>query len=259
MSLVLTSVKNSIATITLNNYEKRNALSAQLIDDIITALETLRTPDIRVLILRAPKGRRVWSAGHDVNELPRSGRDPLTYNDPLRKVIRAIQEYPHPVIAMVEGGVWGGACEVVTTCDMVLAASNTTFAITPAKIGVPYNLSGVLNFMNCTSILLLKEALYTAQPISADRAAMMGLVNHVVPEAALEDFTRNIAEQIAQNSPLVVSILKEALRVLAESAPMNPEAFERLQSLRRAVYDSKDYQEGLNAFFERRKPVFTGC
>ena len=74
----------------------------------------------------------------------------------------------------------------------------------------------------------------------------------------LEQFTYNLAAQIAQNSPLVVSVLKEQLRVLSEAAPLNPEGFERVQALRRAVYDSADYKEGIRAFFEKRKPTFVG-
>jgi len=84
-----------------------------------------------VVVIRAAAGSRVFSAGHDVHELPTNGRDPLTYNDPLRKVIRNVETYPAPIIAMVEGSVWGGACELVLSCDLVVAASGVTFALTP--------------------------------------------------------------------------------------------------------------------------------
>ncbi len=259
MPLVLTSVTDSLGVITLNNPQKRNALSSELINEITRALEAIAKLDVRVVILRSGAGQKVWSAGHDVNELPqKGGRDPLTYTDPLRQVIRAIHEHPHPVIAMVEGSVWGGACELVISCDLVVASENASFTITPAKLGVPYNLSGVLNFMRASHVLFIKEALFTGQSISAQRALEVGFVNHVIPLEELETFTFQLAARIAENAPMVVSVLKEQLRVLNEAAPLNPEAFERVQALRRAVYDSDDYKEGISAFFDKRKPSFSG-
>jgi methylmalonyl-CoA decarboxylase len=105
---------------------------------------------------------------------------------------------------------------------------------------------------------VIKEMLFTAQPISADRALQVGIVNHVVEPCELECFTRKIADQIAENSPLVISVLKEELRVLSQAYPLTPNTFERIQGLRRKVYDSQDYQEGIRSFFERRKATFTG-
>lgn len=258
MSLILTSISENIGTITLNNPAKRNVLSTDLIDELMVALNTMVSPEVRVVILRSAQGAKVWSSGHDVRELPLSKRDPLTYTDPLRKVIRAIHEHPHPIIALVEGSVWGGACELVISCDLVVASEKASFTITPAKLGVPYNLSGVLNLARATSLVFLKEALFTAQTITAERAASVGFINYVVPLEELEDFGQRLAAQIAENSPLVVSVLKEQLRVITEAAPLNPEDFERVQALRRAVYDSEDYKEGILAFFEKRKPLFTG-
>jgi len=190
--------------------------------------------------------------------LPTNGRDPLTYNDPLRQVVRALQLHPCPVIAMIEGSVWGGACELVMSCDLIVAGEDTTLAITPAKLGVPYNLSGILNFMKVADIPFIKEMLFTAQPVAAKRLMECGVINHVVPREQLEGFTEQLAMQIVETSPLVLRILKEELRVLASAHPIAPEAYERIQSLRREVYDSEDYQEGIRAFFEKRKPQFQG-
>ena len=120
---------------------------------------------VRVVVLRAAAGAKVFSAGHDVRELPTNGRDPLTYDDPVRRVIRMIELFPAPVIAMVEGSVWGGACELVMSCDMIVASEDSTFAVTPAKLGMPYNISGVQNFLNTGGMPLCKEMLFTAQPM----------------------------------------------------------------------------------------------
>jgi methylmalonyl-CoA decarboxylase len=254
---IVTSIAGRIGTITMN-HRSVNPLSSSLLNDISAAFDELAQLEARVIILRAPQGARVFSAGHDVNELPTNGRDPLTYNDPLRQLVRKIETLPKPVIAMVEGSVWGGACELVFGCDLIVAASNSTFAITPAKLGVPYNLYGTLNLVKVAGIHLLKEMLFTAQPVSASRLEATGVINHVVPPEKLEAFTTDLAAKIAQTSPLVVRVLKEELRVLANAHPLNPETYERLQALRRQVYDSNDYQEGIRAFLEKRKPQFQG-
>jgi methylmalonyl-CoA decarboxylase len=258
MSLVQKRVDGDVGTITLDDPKKRNALSAALIKDLQETLAEMTRAGMRVVVLRAATGVTVWSAGHDVRELPVNGRDPLTYNDPLRLLVRAIKEAPLPVLAMVEGGVWGGACEVVMSCDLVVAAETATFAVTPAKLGVPYDIAGVLNFMQSVPLPVMKEILFTARPISAERALRVGLINHMVPAERLEAATAELAEQMTQNSPLVIGLLKEERRVLSGSAPLSPEAFERVQALRRRVYDSADYQEGIRSFFEKRAPKFQG-
>lgn len=257
MTAITVDVHDSVAWITLTS-PPVNALSINLIDELSAALLEHRPPEVRVVIIRAEAGSRVFSAGHDVRELPTNGRDPLTYNDPLRTVIRNVENHPTPIIAMVEGSVWGGACELVFSCDLVVAGSEATFTLTPARLGVPYNLSGVLNLMNVADMHFLKEMLFAARPISSMRMAAYGVVNAVVPTADLERTTAGLADDIKSSSPLVHRIMKEELRVLANAHPLTPEAYERIQALRREVYDSDDYQEGISAFLAKRAPVFRG-
>lgn len=258
MTYTVTEVRGSVGIVVLNNPGKRNALSKPLVDEFMAALADFGRRKIRVAVLRAPPGTTVFSAGHDVEELPRTHRDPLGWDDPLRYLIREIENFPAPVIAMLEGGVWGGACEMVFACDLVVAAPDVTFAITPAKLGVPYNLSGMVTFLNAATLHIVREMAFTAKPVSAERAERLGMINNVVPKDELESFTMALASDIAANAPLSIAVMKEQLRILAAARPMSPQGYERIQGLRRVVYDSLDYMEGIRAFEEKRPPVFRG-
>lgn len=258
MALVLTQLSDNIGTIIMNNPDHRNVLSSKMVDEILQALEALERGKARVIILRAYSGAKVWSAGHDVNELPLPGRDPLAYSDPLVTVLRSIQAAPLPVIAMIEGGVWGGACDLALSCDILIGCPTSSITMTPAKIGVPYNASGILHFIGIMGVNIAKEMFFSAQSLSAERAERLGILNHLVPEGELEGFTYKLAGSIAKNSPLSIRVIKEQIRLLANAHPLSPHTFERVQGLRRVVYDSKDYAEGINAFLEKRHPVFQG-
>jgi len=258
MALVEQEIKEGIGILTLNHTGKRNALSEALVDELIRGLGEFQEKKVPVVILRSLDGAKVWSAGHDVKELPRTHRDPLGYFDSLEKLLRAVGYHPSPVIAMVHGSVWGGACDLVMSCDLVVGDETSTFAITPARLGLPYNASGVLTFMNRMGLNIAKEMFFTADPIAAERAESIGILNHLVPAGKLMNFTMDLARRIASRSTLAVSVIKEQLRILSGARPISPEQFERLQGLRRRVYDSRDYEEGITAFLEKRAPVFKG-
>ena len=258
MAFILTEKRDSTGIITLNHAEKRNALSETLIEEITTALAGFRTLDIRTVVLRAQPGVKVWSSGHDVNELPVRGRDPLGWYDPLRVLIRSIQEFPAPVIGMIEGSVWGGACEVAVACDILISTPDAAFAITPAKLGLPYNLGGLMTLINMIPLPIVKEMLFTAQPLPAEQALNLGIINYIRPSDEIESFVLDMAQRIANNSPLSISSMKDSLRLLSSAHAVTPDLFEKIQGMRRIVYDSEDYQEGIRAFHEKRKPRFLG-
>jgi methylmalonyl-CoA decarboxylase len=141
---------------------------------------------------------------------------------------------------------------------MVVATKNSTFAVTPAKLGVPYNITGVLNFMHAASRAIMREMAFTAQPISAERAERLGIINYMVDKEDLESTVIKLAEHCARNAPLSIAVIKEQIRLMESAHSITPRMFERIQGLRRAVYDSNDYKEGLTAFLEKRKPKFVG-
>ena len=247
-----------VASLTLAHDDKRNALSAALLDEISAALRELAAEGVRAVLLRAHAGARVWSAGHSLEELSSAGSDPLNWQDPLRRIVREIEHFPAPVIAMIEGTVWGGACELAFACDLIVATPQTTFAATPARLGVPYNPSGLQTFLSAAHLRIAMEMLFTAQPMEAARLAQYGIINRLVEPAELETVCLGLAQCIAANAPLSVAVMKEQLRTLANAQTIAPVDFERIQWLRRLAYSSQDYSEGVQAIQEHRKPNFRG-
>ena len=256
--VVRTGVACEVGIITLEDRDTHNAIGVQMADGVIAALQTLRARQVRAIVLRAAAGMGVWSAGHDIDELPRGRRDPLGYNDPLEELIRAVRTFPAPVVAMVHGTVWGGALDLVLSCDLAIADETASFAITPANLGLPYNITGLLHFQGRLPINVIKEMFFTAAPIDARKAKEWLLINHLVPWDRLESFTMELAATMATKSPLAIAVIKEQLRVLSDYQPIAAQVYERVQGLRQEAYDSGDYLEGLNAFTQKRQPIFRG-
>jgi len=115
-----------------------------------------------------------------------------------------------------------------------------------------------MHFINRVGLNIAKEMFFTAEPVKAGRAYHFGLLNHLVKSDEIEEFTMKLARTIAGNSPLSIGVIKEQFHILSQANAINPEAFERIQALRRKVYNSKDYEEGIKAFQEKRKPKFKG-
>ncbi len=257
-SLISSELQAGVGTITFRQPARRNCLSAAMVGEMLAALTEFEKQGALVAVLRAEPGAKVWSAGHDVNELPQPGRDPLPYLGPLESLLRRISGFEGAVIAMIQGSVWGGACDLALSCDILIGDETASFAMTPAKIGIPYNPSGLIHFINILGLNKAKEMFFTADPINARDSFNLGILNHIVDAGEIEDFTRALAGKILRNSPLAVRAFKKQFRLLSGGAPLPAETFELIQSIRREVYDSKDYAEGIRAFHEKRPPVFRG-
>ena len=107
------------------------------------------------MVIRAAHDAQVWSSGHDISELPQ-GQDPLPYSDPFERALRAVKTFPAPVIAMVHGSVWGVATDLVLSCDIAIGDETSSFAVTPANLGLAYNTTGLLGFMRRHPLNLVK-------------------------------------------------------------------------------------------------------
>ncbi len=148
--------------------------------------------------------------------------------------------------------------QALNTRTRLILGLAITFAIAPAQMGVPYNIGGLLALLTMIPLPIVKEMLFTAQPLPSDQAFNLGIVNYVKPAGEIEAFVMDIANRIATNSPLSIGVMKNALHLLSSAHSVSPDLFERIQGMRRIVYDSDDYQEGIRAFREKRKPSFPG-
>lgn len=256
MTLIQAQLKDRIGTLAFDHYAKRNALGADLIAEMLDRLEEFASEDVAVVVIRSASNQRVWSAGHDVDELPLADADPIPYNEPLEKLLRAVKRFPAPVIAMVHGSVWGGAFDLVMACDIVFSDETGAFAITSAKLGLPYNTEGFLNFISRAPLGIVKEMFFGAAPISAERALRAGFVNEVIPVAELEQHTYAMARTIASRSAAAVALAKQAIHELSEAVGIGPNTYERLHGLRHDAYFGPEYREGIQAFLQKRPPDF---
>lgn len=132
------------------------------------------------------------------------------------------------IILMVEGSVWGGAFEMIMSFDLIIAASTLTFLMTLVNFGVLYNLVGIYNLTRDAGFYIVKELIFTALLITAQRALAVGIFNYVVEVEELEDFTLQMAHYIFEKAPLAIAVIKEELRVLGEAHTMNFDEFERI-------------------------------
>lgn len=258
--LVSREIKNRICYVEMQNPDHFNCLSEQMCLELIDALKFGYDNECVGIVLKAQTKRGVWSAGHDIKELPLDGTDPLAFSVPMEKLLRKVQDTFIPVIACVSGTVWGGACDLCLSCDMIVSSKNATFAITPAKIGIPYNASGILHFINQLGMNKAREMFFLGTPITAEDALNVGLINRVTELENLDNLLEeHFLNPLRKNSVLSVSAIKRQFRILSRaSTVISAENFERINSYRARVFEGDDYKEGINSFLEKRPPQYKG-
>lgn len=258
--MISTNVVDRICFIQMQNSKRLNCLSEELCEKMIDALDDAYKAECVGVVISAQCSHGVWSAGHDIRELPMDGDDPLAFDVPMERLLRKVQDLPIPVIAYVEGSVWGGACDLCLSCDMIVAADSATFAITPAKIGIPYNASGIQHFIHQLGINKAREMFFTANAITAQEALNVGLLNHIAPIEELPHLLDiRILNPLRRNSIMSISAIKRQFRILSRaSVSISAENFELINSFRSKVYGGNDYKEGIQSFLEKRTPNYTG-
>jgi enoyl-CoA hydratase/carnithine racemase len=243
------------ARITLNRPDKRNALSLQLMQELIAALETVGAiTDVRAIVIDA--AGVAFSAGHDLGEMV--GRDLPFYQelfDVCTELMEAIHRTPQPVIAKVHGIATAAGCQLVAACDLAVAADDARFATPGVKIGL-FCSTPMVPLSRAIGRKRALEMLLTGELVDAAKALEWGLVNRVVSSEQLDDAVAELVEAIARSSPLIIGIGKEAFYGQVELDEHR--AYDLTKSVMAMNSMAGDAQEGMGAFLEKRRPTWKG-
>ena len=251
----LFTLEGSVAVVTLNRPERRNALSLGLMLELIAALGHVsgdRT--VRAVILAA--AGKVFCSGHDLSEM--AGRDINEYReifDVCSELMLKIQAIPQPVIAEVQGVATAAGCQLVAACDLAIAAEGAWFATPGVKIGL-FCTTPMVALTRAIGRKRALQMLLTGDPVDARTAAEWGLINDVVPAAELTAATRKLAAKVAEASSLVVSMGKQAFYTQIDLD--TPKAYAYAKEVMSLNAMAVDAQEGIGAFLGKRAPCWTG-
>ena len=249
-----------IGWITFNQPQKRNAVSQEMWQRMPEYVRDLAAdPAIRVVILRGA-GDAAFVAGADISQFKdrrRNAADEEEYRRISAAGSESLATLGKPLVAMIHGFCIGGGVSIAITCDLRIAADDARFGIPAARLGLGYHYKGMEKLMGLIGPAYTKELFFTARTdFSAQDALRMGLVNQVVPKADLERFTRDYALTMSRNAPLTLRTAKASVEQLLRPAADRDLAL--LDQLIAECFNSQDYQEGVRAFSEKRRPQFQG-
>lgn len=250
-----TRAEAGVVHLILNRPERRNALSHALLESLDEALNEIAADVSARVVVIGSKGP-VFCAGHDLGEM--TGRSEGEYRAlfaTCSKVMLALRRLPQPVIARVQGVATAAGCQLVAACDLAVTASNATFAAPGVKIGL-FCTTPMVPLVRAIPDKAAMEMLLTGVPITAERAAQLGLVNRVVAHEELDAAVQELTGAIVAQSPLAVRIGKRAFHDLRDLG--EEEAYERAVEIMTANALRHDAQEGIAAFLEKRRPQWTG-
>jgi enoyl-CoA hydratase/carnithine racemase len=243
-------VSSSVATVTIHNPAKRNAMTAGMWRDLPGLLDRLAAdPAVRVLVLRGAGGH--FCAGADITDLSQlrdNGAGSLTTIAEGR-----LAAFPKPTIAQISGYCVGGGCQLAVACDLRFAASGALIGVPPAKLGIVYPASTTRRLVDLVGPSAAKYLLFSADPVDAGRAAAFGLVDEVVPAARLAERVAAFAATVAARSQLTVAAAKDIV-AMAVRGDLDRD---RLDYWHQQAADGPDAAEGVAAFRDRRPALFT--
>ena len=248
--------RGAVAVLTINRPEKLNALNNEVHREGVLALDELkRDESVRVLVITGA-GEKAFIAGADISEF--QGQTPVTQRDQFNEktLFNSLDAFPKPVIAMVNGFCLGGGNELAMACDLRIASESARFAQPEINLGIMCGGGGTQRLTHLIGEGRSMEMVLTGDMIDAETAHRFGLVNHIYPADQLEAETMKLAEKIAEKAPIALQLSKEAVKFASRSNL--DEGLRREVDLFAICFSTEDKKEGVTAFLEKRKPVFTG-
>ncbi len=251
---VETSTDEQVGIVRLNRPQALNALSHELMAELVDALEAFdRDDQIRVIILTGSD--RAFAAGADIKEMAEESTVSIMLKDQFATWDR-VKEIKKPIIAAVSGFALGGGCELAMTCDIIIASETAQFGQPEINLGVIPGAGGTQRLTRCVAKYKAMEMILTGRSIGAHEAKEAGLVNRVVPVELYMDEALNLAKEIAKKSPLAVRMAKEAILKTFDLPISQGLDFERKNFY--MLFSSEDQKEGMKAFMEKRSASFKG-
>ena len=255
--LLVDEPASGITRLTISNPGKRGALDHPILDAFASTLPRL---DARCVIVTGEES--TFSAGYDIGDLQEevfADEAEKLVAHPFAAAIDAIEAYPYPTVAALNGHAIGGGLELALSCDLRIAASTIALAMPPGKLGLVYSHTGVRKFIDTIGAARTRELFLVGRRIDVRTARAWGLVNFVAEPERLSGEALELAKEIAGNAPLAQLGNKRVIRVVLNAhVALDPELEHELIELRRACFSSEDFREGVRAFGEKRAPEWQG-